>query len=92
MTRQARVVNMPGMDEEPTSTFTNLSVLFSKLGISESVDGEGEKGGREKEPVRWREDSEGLRKALQTPPKSPPTGRSWRDVDQSSSPTPVEVS
>jgi hypothetical protein len=36
---RARVVNMPGMDDEPTTTFTNLSVLFSKLGISEGVDG-----------------------------------------------------
>ena len=46
--RMIRVVNMPGMEDEPTKTFTNLSVLFSKLGISE-VDGEGEGGEGEEE-------------------------------------------
>lgn len=66
---------MPGMDDEPTTTFTNLSALFSKLGISE-VDG----GGEEEEELTWREkDSERLRQALKTPPKSPPSTRSWRD-------------
>ena len=93
LTSQARVVNMPGMDDEPQSTFTNLSVLFSKLGISECVDGgDGEEGGGEGEGgegVKWREeDREGLKKALRTPPKSPPTGRSWRDMDKPPSPTP----
>ena len=38
---QARVVHMPGMDEEPSSTFSNMATLFSKLNISlDSVDGE----------------------------------------------------
>ena len=31
---------MPGMDEEPSSTFSNMATLFSKLDISlDSVDG-----------------------------------------------------
>ena len=85
---------MPGMEDEPTKTFTNLSVLFSKLGISE-VDGEGEGGeggeGEEEEAdkgeITWREkDSESLAQALKTPPKSPPTSRSWRE--KPASPTP----
>ena len=90
VTPQARVVNMPGMDDEPASTFTNLSVLFSKLGISEGVDGgeNGEGGGEGIEGVNWREmDTEGLKQALQTPPKSPPSSRSWRDMDKPTSPT-----
>ncbi len=34
---------MPAMDDEPSSTFTNLPLLFSKLDICvESVDGGGE--------------------------------------------------
>ena len=82
------MVNMPGMDDEPTTTFTNLSALFSKLGISE-VDGEGgEEGEGEEEEDRreltWRErDSDRLRQALKTPPKSPPTTRSWRETPSS---------
>lgn len=87
---------MPGMEDEPTSTFTNLSVLFSKLGISE-VDGEGveegggggERGGEEvdQEIITWKEkDSERLAKALKTPPKSPPTRRTWRERPDPSSP------
>ena len=31
---------MPGMDEEPSSTFTNMSTLFEKIGVSvEEPDG-----------------------------------------------------
>ena len=88
---------MPGMDDEPQSTFTNLSVLFTKLGISEGVDGEngengengdgGDSGGSRN--INWREqDTEVLKRALDTPPKSPPSSRSWRDMDKPSSPTP----
>ena len=85
---------MPGMDDEPTTTFTNLSVLFSKLGISEGVDGgeereNGEEGGGEGSGgIKWREvETEELKRALQTPPKSPPASKSWRDMDKSVSPT-----
>lgn len=81
---------MPGMDDEPTKTFTNLSILFSKLGITENVDGEGEEE-KKGEPVMWREDTERVRKVLKTPPKSPPTGISWRDMDKPSSPNGTEV-
>ncbi len=36
---------MPAMDDEPSSTFTNLPLLFSKLDIClESVDGGGDVG------------------------------------------------
>ena len=79
------MVNLPGMDDEPTTTFTNLSALFSKLGISE-VDGEGGGEGEEEDrrELTWRErDSERLRQALKTPPKSPPTTRSWREAPSS---------
>ena len=31
---QARVVHMPGMDDEPSSTFENLSLLLEKVGIT----------------------------------------------------------
>ena len=58
---------MPGMDDEPTTTFTNLSVLFSKLGISEGVDGgeereNGEEGGGEGSGgIKWREVETGVK-------------------------------
>ena len=91
MTSQARVVNMPGMDDEPATTFSNLSVLFSKLGISEEgVDGkeEGENGEEGGGGIKWREvETEELKRALETPPKSPPTSKSWRDMDKPVSPT-----
>ena len=84
------MVHMPGMDDEPTSTFTNLSVLFSKLGISEGVDGEGEggEGGGESGEVEDRgEIKDSDYQALKTPPKSPPSTRSWRDAEKPQSPT-----
>ena len=86
------MVHLPGMEDEPQTTFTNLSVLFSKLGISEGVDGEGEGGAEngeveDKGRIQWREDGERLRQALKTPPKSPPSNRSWRDMEKPSSPT-----
>ena len=31
---QARVVHLPGMEDEPSSTFTNMATLFKKLDIS----------------------------------------------------------
>ena len=68
---------MPGMDDVPSSTFTNLSVLFSKLGISDSeADGAGDE-----EEMAWRTaDREQVKEALKTPPKSPPTTRPWREA------------
>ena len=53
---------MPGMEDEPSSTFTNMSTLFSKLGISvaedEAVDGV---------------DPDKIREALETPPPTEST-------------------
>ena len=73
------------MEDEPSTTFTNLSTLFSKLGITveEEVDqGQGE--------VTWHEeDSERLQKALKTPPTTPPPKKSWRESPQS---PPLKVS
>jgi hypothetical protein len=58
---------MPGMDEEPSSTFADMDWLFQKLHISIEV-----------EPVSWRDDPDKVRKALKT--TSPPTKEdSWRD-------------
>lgn len=66
---QARVVHMPGMDDEPASTFTDLQSLFQKLHIS--VDDE---------PISWRDDPDTVRKALKASP--PPTKEgSWKDTD-----------
>ena len=68
------MVNMPGMDDEPSTTFTNLPVLFSKLGISDStVDGAGGE-------VTWRVDKEQVKEVLNTPPKPPPTTQTWREA------------
>lgn len=62
------MVHMPGMDDEPSSTFTDLDTLFQKLHIS--VD----------EPVSWRDDPDKVRKALKTSPPPAKQG-SWRDTD-----------
>ena len=61
---------MPGMEDEPSSTFTDLDSLFQKLHIS-----------LEEEPASWRDDPDKVRNALKT--TSPPTkeGGSWRDKD-----------
>lgn len=60
---------MPGMEDEPSSTFTDLDSLFQKLHIS--IDDE---------PVSWRDDPAKVRKALQA--TSPPTKEgSWKDTE-----------
>ena len=92
---QARVVHLPGMEDEPSTTFTNLSSLFSKLGISD--EGEERDGGGGSEEVAdskltWKEeDSERLAKALKTPPTSPPATGTWRETS-SDSPSSARVS
>ena len=65
---------MPGMEDEPSRTFTNLSTLFQKLNISvgDEVDHE----------PSWRDDRETVEKALQSPPSTPDRG-SWRDTPTS---------
>lgn len=55
---QARVVHMPGMDDEPASTFTDLHSLFQKLHIS--VDDE---------PASWRDNPDKIGKACSPPSK-----------------------
>lgn len=62
------MVHMPGMDDEPSSTFADLDMLFQKLHIS--VD----------EPVSWRDDPDKVRKALKTTPPAAKEG-SRRETD-----------
>lgn len=60
---------MPGMEDEPSSTFNDLSTLMSKLGLTpppqEDID-QGEGGGKgEGEGLTWKErDSQRLREKL----------------------------
>ena len=88
LTHQARVVHMPGMEDEPSRTFTNMAALFQRLNISveDSVDGDEEgKGGEEdQEKPSWRDDREAVKKALQSPPSTPDHGGSWRDTPTTS--------
>ena len=80
---QAKAVNLPGMDDEPSSTFTNMTTLFEKLQISigseeESVDvGAGQTASEE---VSWRDDREKVRKALESPPPKVAEKESWRET------------
>ena len=62
---------MPGMEDEPSSTFVDLPTLFQKLHISIGDE-------QESKPVSWRDDPETIRKARQT--SSPAKGGSWRDT------------
>lgn len=80
---RARVVHMPGMDEEPASTFVNLSSLFSKLNIS-LEDEEPDEGIAEKPGSSQDEDSGHVQEAPQSPEPTPET-RSRRD--KAASPT-----
>lgn len=65
---------MPGMEDEPASTFTDMQSLFQKLHISVDED-------QESKPVSWRDEPDKVRKALQA--NSPPAKiGSWRE-DQS---------
>ena len=78
---------MPGMEDEPSCTFTNMATLFQKLNISveNSVDGdEGSKGGEEDQKPSWRDDRETVKKALQSPPSTPDHGGSWQDTPTTS--------
>ena len=58
------MVHMPGMDDEPASTFTDLHSLFQKLHIS--VDDE---------PASWRDNPDKIRKA-----RSPPSNEGSSDL------------
>ena len=65
------MVHMPGMEDEPASTFSNLQSLFEKLHVS--VDDE-----QENKPVSWRDESSKVQQALQS--SSPPSkSGSWRE-------------
>lgn len=74
---------MPGMEEEPTSTFRNLTLLMEKLGIS--VNEDNVDVGQE-EPLTWREkDSERLREHYskqqeeEKPTDKPFVSSSWKE-------------
>jgi len=73
---------MPGMEDEPSRTFTNMATLFQKLNISveDNVDGGDEE---DQEKPSWRDDRETVKKALQSPPSTPDHGGSWRDTPTS---------
>jgi hypothetical protein len=81
---QAKAVNLPGMDDEPSSTFTNMATLFEKLNISvgggeeESVD-VGQPAATTPEETSWREDREKVRKALESPSPSAAENDTWRE-------------
>lgn len=70
------------MDDEPSSTFTNMATLFEKLNISVG-------GGKEEsvdvgqpvaaEEVSWRDDREKVRKALESPPPKTAEKETWRE-------------
>lgn len=63
---------MPGMEDEPATTFSDMQSLFQKLHISVDEDQESSK------PVSWRDDPDKVRKALQA--NSPPAkGGSWKE-------------
>ena len=68
------MVHMPGMEDEPASTFTDLPSLFQKLHIS--IESEHDK------PVSWRDDPEKIKKSIQH--SSPDKGGSWRDAKSDS--------
>lgn len=62
---------MPGMEDEPSTTFTDLELLFQKLHIS--LDNE-----EESKPTSWRDDGDKVGKALRE--QSHPTQEgSWKD-------------
>lgn len=65
------MVHMPGMEDEPASTFSDMQSLFKKLHIS--VD-----DNQESNSVSWRDDSDKVRKALQAT-ANPTESGSWRE-------------
>lgn len=74
---------MPGMEEEPPSTFRNLTLMMEKLGIS--VNEDNVDIGQE-EPLTWREkDSERLREHYskqgeeEKPADKPVVMSSWKE-------------
>lgn len=75
-------MNLPGMDDEPSSTFTNMATLFEKLNISvgdESVD-VGQPAPAAAEEVSWRDaERDEVRKALESPPPNVAEKETWRE-------------
>ena len=72
-------MNLPGMDDEPSSTFTNMVTLFEKLNISVPTEDELVDVGDSKEEVSWRDDPEKVRKALESPTPKVVENETWRD-------------
>lgn len=94
---QARLVHVPGMEDEPSSTFTELPLMLKRLGLSAEEE-ETDAGGRGEEevshqPVSWREaDNEALRKEVEAQEPAPEsTSSSWRESPTSAQQQP-EVS
>ena len=79
-------MNLPGMDDEPSSTFSNMATLFEKLSISLGNGVEGEESVDVGQPsvnteeVSWRDDREKVRKALESPPPKVAEKESWRET------------
>ena len=69
------------MDDEPSSTFTNMATLFEKLNISvPSGDDSVDVGEADKEEVTWHDDREKVRKALESPPPKEAEKETWRET------------
>lgn len=76
-------MNLPGMDDEPSSTFSDMATLFQKLNISvssgdDSVDAAAAE--TKEEEVTWRDDREKVRKALESPPPKAVEKETWRET------------
>ena len=67
------------MDDEPSSTFTNMAALFEKLNISVGEE-EADVGEPAKEEVTWHDDREKVRKALASPPPKAEEKETWRET------------
>ena len=90
---KARVVNLPGMEDEPSTTFEDFTALMEKLGLGSREEQDGEEEIEEikrqdetEKKVTWREhDSDALRQELtkkdreqhDTPP--PAVRGTWKD-------------
>lgn len=87
---QARVVHMPGMDEEPSSTFENVTLMLEKLGISSCGSEDTDQPQPREEAVTWKEkDSQRLREVLEKETEEPcPISGSWREKAAAISPPP----
>ena len=64
-------MHLPGMEDEPGATFSDLPTLFQKLHISVGDEEQGT-------ATSWRDDPEKVKKALSSPPPPAQKG-SWRD-------------